>query len=168
MLPPAPGLFSTTTCWPHISESRAPRMRPMASMPPPGVNGTMSFTTRFGQSPCPNTVPGATAGTRVEAAAKRSRGRRASMLSRLDFDPGGLDDLTPLLGFRPQPRVELFRRRRHDLDADLCQPLLDRVLGEDRDCVGIDSPDNLDWRLGRNEERIPRRDVEAGERVRNR
>ena len=50
MLPPAPGLFSTTTCWPHISDSRAPTMRPMPSMPPPGVNGTTSLTKRVGQS----------------------------------------------------------------------------------------------------------------------
>jgi hypothetical protein len=49
ILPPAPGLFSTTTCCPHISDRRAPTMRPMPSMPPPGVNGTTSLMKRVGQ-----------------------------------------------------------------------------------------------------------------------
>src|SRR5258706_144759 len=55
ILPPAPGLFSTTTCWPHISESRALRMRPMPPMPPPGENGTTRPTTQLGG--CKERVP---------------------------------------------------------------------------------------------------------------
>src|SRR4029453_476271 len=121
MLPPTPGLLSTTTCWPHISESRAPMMRPTASMPPPGVNGTTSLTIRFGQALCESAAPGARTGATAEAAARCIRPRRLSMMSLLmsllGLDPGGLDDRTPLLGFRPQPRVEFSRRRRHDLDA---------------------------------------------------
>src|SRR6516162_3998396 len=49
MLPLAPPLFSITTCWPHVSESRADTMRAIASAPPPGGNGTIRRTNRFGQ-----------------------------------------------------------------------------------------------------------------------
>src|SRR5437588_6341735 len=44
----APGLFSTTTGWPQISESRAPIERESASVAPPGVVGTTIFTGRDG------------------------------------------------------------------------------------------------------------------------
>src|SRR2546421_9795167 len=44
----APGLFSTTTGWPQISESRAPIERDSASVAPPGVVGTTIFTGREG------------------------------------------------------------------------------------------------------------------------
>src|SRR5262245_56154262 len=43
----APPLLSITTCWPHVSESRAERMRAIASAPPPGGNGTITLTKRF-------------------------------------------------------------------------------------------------------------------------
>src|SRR3989442_10015482 len=49
MLPLAPPLFSITTCWPHVSESRAETMRAIASAPPPGGNGTIRRTNRLGQ-----------------------------------------------------------------------------------------------------------------------
>src|SRR5262245_22398989 len=166
MLPPAPGLLSTTTCWPHISESRAPMMRPTASMPPPGVNGTTSLTMRLGQPPCASAArgpsTGAMAGATAEAAARRIRPRRSSMMSLLDLDPGGFDDRTPLLGFRPQPRIEFRRRRRHDLDADLHESGLDRGLSQDRDGVGVDFPDDVGRCLGRYEECVPRGDIETG------
>src|SRR5437870_10187370 len=45
----APGLFSTTTGWPQISESRAPIERDSASVAPPGVVGTTIFTGREGK-----------------------------------------------------------------------------------------------------------------------
>src|SRR5262249_61354786 len=48
-LPLAPPLFSITTCWPHVSERRAETMRAIASAPPPGGNGTIRRTNRFGQ-----------------------------------------------------------------------------------------------------------------------
>jgi len=80
MLPPAPGLFSITTCWPHISESRAPRMRPIPSMPPPGVNGTTSFTTRLGQLDGEGACAAAVRpNARTGAAAIKGRRRRRSM-----------------------------------------------------------------------------------------
>src|SRR5689334_4193019 len=43
MLPPAPGLFSTTTLWPHASPSFCAIVRPVVSSGPPGGNGTTSF-----------------------------------------------------------------------------------------------------------------------------
>src|SRR5262245_58500393 len=176
MLPPAPGLLSTTTCWPHISESRAPMMRPTASMPPPGVNGTTSLTMRLGQPPCASAAPGArtgkktgaTTGATAEAAARRIRPRRSSMMSLLDLDPGGLDDRAPLVGFRSQPRIEFAGRRRHDRDADLHESGLDGGLSQDRDGVGVDFLDDVDRCLGRYEECIPRGDIETGQGVRNR
>ena len=44
MLPPAPGLFSTTTDWPHASESFCAMSRPAMSSDPPGGNGTTMRT----------------------------------------------------------------------------------------------------------------------------
>src|SRR6266446_1440788 len=49
ILPLAPPLFSITTCWPQVSESRAATMRAIASAPPPGGNGTIRRTNRLGQ-----------------------------------------------------------------------------------------------------------------------
>jgi len=37
MLPVAPGLFSTTTCWPRISETRGASRRPTTSVGPPAA-----------------------------------------------------------------------------------------------------------------------------------
>src|SRR5215831_12644930 len=49
MLPPAPGLFSTTTDWLQISCRRLPTRRAVMSVDPPGVNGTTIFTGLAGQ-----------------------------------------------------------------------------------------------------------------------
>src|SRR3954468_12051215 len=43
-LPPAPGRFSTTTGWPSVSESFAPRARARMSLGPPGVKPTTKRT----------------------------------------------------------------------------------------------------------------------------
>ena len=40
MLPPAPGLFSTTTGWPRAVESFWPMIRASVSVLPPGAKGT--------------------------------------------------------------------------------------------------------------------------------
>src|SRR3981189_1857425 len=50
MLPPAPGLFSTTTDWPQTSCRRLPIRRAVISVEPPGVNGTTMRTGLTGQS----------------------------------------------------------------------------------------------------------------------
>jgi hypothetical protein len=44
-----PPRFSITVCWPQISESLPATTRAIASVPPPGGNGTISRTNRFGQ-----------------------------------------------------------------------------------------------------------------------
>src|SRR6266480_83776 len=49
MLPPAPGLFSTTTDWPQTSCRRLPTRRAVMSVEPPGVNGTTTRTGFTGQ-----------------------------------------------------------------------------------------------------------------------
>src|SRR5689334_2705070 len=46
----APGLFSTTTGWPHILLRRSASGRASPSTPPPGGYGTISFTARDGKS----------------------------------------------------------------------------------------------------------------------
>src|SRR5215471_7212849 len=51
MLVPAPPLFSTTTCWPHILESFSASMRATISVGPPAATGTMTRTGLFGKSP---------------------------------------------------------------------------------------------------------------------
>src|SRR5439155_273740 len=38
-MPPAPPMFSTTTCWPRISLIRCPIIRPSTSVGPPAANG---------------------------------------------------------------------------------------------------------------------------------
>src|SRR6185436_16625767 len=50
MLPLAPGRFSTTNGWLSDSPSACARMRAKTSVPPPGDEGTTSFTGRAGQS----------------------------------------------------------------------------------------------------------------------
>src|SRR5262245_24355915 len=48
MLPPAPVLFSTTTCWRQIWDSWAATIRAVASNPPPAAIGQLIRTTCFG------------------------------------------------------------------------------------------------------------------------
>ena len=48
MMPPAPPLFSMTTCWPSASESFGWMVRAMKSRFPPGGKGTMNLIGRLG------------------------------------------------------------------------------------------------------------------------
>src|SRR5262245_17930143 len=48
MLPPAPPTFSTTTGWPSGTRIASATSRAAVSVDPPGGNGTMSVTGRFG------------------------------------------------------------------------------------------------------------------------
>src|SRR3982074_3799871 len=50
ILPPAPGLFSTTTDWPQTSCRRLLTRRAVISVEPPGANGTTTRTGLAGQS----------------------------------------------------------------------------------------------------------------------
>src|ERR1700752_4263744 len=43
IVPPAPGLFSTTTCWPRPALSLGARMREIVSAVPPGGKVAMSL-----------------------------------------------------------------------------------------------------------------------------
>src|SRR5215467_5869564 len=165
MLPPAPGLFSTTICWPHISERRAPIMRPTASMPPPGVNGTTSLTMRFGQAALPcawamRDAKGAKAGARTAAPAHATSLRRSSMMLSLGLDARGLDHRAPEIDFGLERSCELGRRRAHDRHAGLFQGADDGRLAQDCDRVGMKLAHDLGRRPGGREEGIPGRDVE--------
>ena len=68
MLPPAPGLFSTTTDWPQTSCRRLETRRAVMSVEPPGVNGTTTRTGFAGQS-----APAAR-DDKIGGAASRGRG----------------------------------------------------------------------------------------------
>ena len=48
MLVPAPGRFSTITCWGRSSESFDASTRALMSTPPPGVNPTINRGGRLG------------------------------------------------------------------------------------------------------------------------
>src|SRR5712692_1933151 len=78
MLPPAPGLFSTTTDWPQTSCRRLETRRAVISVEPPGVNGTTTRTGLTGQSaPCAR--EDRTDGAAKADAARPMKRRRFSM-----------------------------------------------------------------------------------------
>src|SRR5262249_6856628 len=74
MLVAAPPRFSTTTCWPQISDSLPATTRAMASVPPPGGNGTTRRTYRFGQPEvCARALLTRPSAEAAESAMKRRR-----------------------------------------------------------------------------------------------
>src|SRR5262245_28332116 len=100
---------------------------------------------------------------------KRRRSRlRLCMVSALSLDAGlfggsdagRLDDRPPQRDLRLELRGKRFRRRSDDEDAQLLEPGLDQGLLERGDRVGIDLLYDVGRRLGRYEERVPRRYVE--------
>src|SRR4030081_2532846 len=78
MLPPAPGLFSTTTDWPHTSCRRLETRRAVISVEPPAVNGTTTRTGLAGQ-PAADAREMRTDGAATAAAARPAKRRRFSM-----------------------------------------------------------------------------------------
>src|SRR4029077_14755806 len=78
MLPPAPGLFSTTTDCPHTSCRRLETRRAVISVEPPGVNGTTTRTDLAGQS-APKAREVRSDGAAKAAAARPANRRRFSM-----------------------------------------------------------------------------------------
>jgi hypothetical protein len=48
VLPPAPGMFSVTTCCPQLSDNFCATMRAITSVGPPAPNGTINRTGRAG------------------------------------------------------------------------------------------------------------------------
>src|ERR1700716_575804 len=174
MLPPAPGLFSTPTCWPHISESRAPTMRPIPSMPPPGVNGTTSLTMRVGHAcggdACASAVRPPLPAASADVADIWMRWRRVIMLvlscgislSITDADAGFLDDRAPFRHVGPDRiRKRTWRRGNHH-HAHGLELLPGRGIGQRRDGVGVEPAHDLHRSLGRNEQPDPRGHVKAG------
>src|SRR5262245_55074982 len=80
ILPPAPGLFSITTDWPHTSCRRLPTSRAVVSVEPPGVNGTTMRTVFEGQlMPAPRARGERSGGAARLAAASATKRRRLSM-----------------------------------------------------------------------------------------
>src|SRR5471032_1288008 len=75
MLPPAPGLFSTTTDWPQTSCRRLLTRRAVISVEPPGVNGTTTRTGLTGQS-APEARDIRIDGAAAAAAARPTKRRR--------------------------------------------------------------------------------------------
>src|SRR5882757_8529002 len=71
-MPNAPGLFSTTNCWPRLFFMWSPKMRAVMSVPPPGEYGTMIFTGFDGYLSCAN-AGGATASISVDSSSHVSR-----------------------------------------------------------------------------------------------
>src|SRR6185437_9374805 len=69
MLPEAPGLFSTTTDWPHFRESFSPTMSGSRSATPPAGNGTTMYTGCVGYGSSAE----ATSGTARKSAASAAR-----------------------------------------------------------------------------------------------
>src|SRR5262249_34574018 len=65
-MPPAPGLFSTTTGFPSLLCIDSARMRPMMSAPPPGPNETTMRIGCCGQS-CAAAGPTAAASAAISA-----------------------------------------------------------------------------------------------------
>src|SRR4051812_21004368 len=90
MLVAPPPLFSTTTCWPHCSESCAETMRAIASVPPPGGKGTTMRTKRDGQV-CASAVLMPAASERMSAAVRR-RFMRSQWYADRSTAPLGLDE----------------------------------------------------------------------------
>src|SRR5215831_15263306 len=79
MLVPAPGLFSITTCWPQILDSRSVVMRATVSLDPPGAYGTTTRTGRVGQAWA--NVGRLTAGASANVAARTTRRRRSMTIA---------------------------------------------------------------------------------------
>src|SRR5258708_32780320 len=109
MAPAAPGLFSTSTCCPHMSLNFAAKTRAIRSELQPGGYATISFTGRAGYC-C--------ASAAVQTKARRQRSRFMSA-----FDAHFLDDRAELLDLALEDRVLLHRARADRLGADVAQAL---------------------------------------------
>src|SRR5437660_2961588 len=55
-MPKAPGLFSTTNCWPRLWRICSPNSREVMSVAPPGAYGTTIFTGFAGYLSCAEAV----------------------------------------------------------------------------------------------------------------
>src|SRR4029077_855847 len=126
-LAPAPGRFSTMTCWRQISDSRLATMRDAKSVPPPGGKPTTSFTTRDGNVSARATwAKGASAAAPVSCR-KRRRGKSIVFVPRLSrkargsfrFQIGKLDHLAPFGGLTGAEPAKVRRRARQAVAAEI-------------------------------------------------
>src|SRR5262245_6636678 len=111
MVPPAPPRFSTTTCWPSTSETRAAMMRATMSEPLPGPNGTTSVTKRLGQL-CAFDVCAVDAPAPSASAARLAMPRLWRYLSRLTA-VSRFVRFCWIVRRAGERAPELFRRQRH-------------------------------------------------------
>ena len=56
MVPPAPPMFSMTTCWPSVRDMCSATIRAVTSVVPPAVNGTIKVIGRVGKF-CAAAIP---------------------------------------------------------------------------------------------------------------
>ena len=70
-MPPGPGMFSITTCWPNFSLSLAAIMREVTSATPPAPNGSTIFTGFSGHFACAWSA-GASATSKPSAASAKT------------------------------------------------------------------------------------------------
>src|SRR4051812_19082135 len=143
---PAPGRFSTTTCWPTFSDIFCAMMRAVMSATPPGANGRMKRIGLVGkacaEAPLLNTAarhsaPNATVfnSRLMRFAPPECFGARTLLC----FRAGNLHDERGALVVRPHQLLERFRRHRRGLDAKLREPLDDRRRRQDLAHLRIDA-----------------------------
>src|ERR1700730_16854949 len=140
IVPPAPVLFSITTCWPIVREICSPTTRAKKSNPPPGASGTMKRTGAAGYACCLATRDAA--GRATAAAASRRNCRRGgfivflSAVLAIGFSNTGLREsirlgarkghhLAPLLGFLGDELAEVGGRACEHHAAQVGEPRFD-------------------------------------------
>src|SRR5712691_8571957 len=117
ILPPAPALFSTSTCCPMTSPTFFARMRATVSVPPPGWKPTTMVTGRLGYVPCPGAPP-------AQASAMTATRLLIMDLASFDSRPGFVD--SPVL-FSLEHRLPFLHERAPALDVVLAfEALLDK------------------------------------------
>src|SRR5215831_7687536 len=158
-MPPAPPMFSITTCWPSTSLSRCPKMRAMVSTGPPAAYATTMVIGRDGQS-C---AGAGVVSVRASASATNILGMIVSSL--FGRDPGLLDDLRPHLDVVLDEGLQILGRAAlgcDDVCAYFAHSLLHggRVERRERDGVEL-LHDRRRRSLGR-KDAVPGRGVEIG------
>ena len=90
VLPPAPGMFSTTTCWPQVSDSFCATTRAITSVGPPARERHDHAAPSCSDRLCADAGPASSA--RATQARRRSRGHAhtAIMASSLDLIVGAI------------------------------------------------------------------------------
>src|SRR5436309_15892513 len=102
---PAPGLFSTTTCWPRRLPSSCAITRIGPSTAPPGENGTTTLTGRDGYAACAPASAGASVHRANAAAIDSDRA--------MSFEPFIREMLTVGCAPRRPPAGGVVRPPRH-------------------------------------------------------